>query len=63
MNGVNTGDNRAFTDSLGNEKTLWLSNFYFHKIIGSRKLMMPSQIFTLAVIVVMMCRIIGGVFL
>ena len=63
MNGVNTGSNRAFTDSMGEEKTLWLSNFYFHKLIGSRKLMLPSQIFALAVIVVMMCMIIGGVLL
>ncbi len=63
MNGVNTGDNRAFTDSFGEDKTLWLSNFYFHKIIGSRKLMFPSQILTLAVIIVMMCMIIGGALL
>ncbi len=61
MNGVNTGDNRKFTDSMGEEKTLWLSNFYFHKVIGQRKLMIPSQIFSLAVIVIMMCMIIGGV--
>jgi len=61
MNGVNTGENKKFVDSFGEEKTLWLSNFYMHKVIGSRKLMMPSQVFTVAVLVIMLCMIIGGV--
>ena len=61
MNGVNAGDNRKFVDAMGEDKTLWLSNFYFHKVIGQRKLMIPSQAFSIAVIVIMMCMIIGGV--
>ena len=61
MNGVNAGDNRKFVDSMGDDRTLWLSNFYFHKTIGQRKLMIPSQVFSLAVLVIMMCMIIGGV--
>jgi len=61
MNGVNTGENKKFVDSFGEEKTLWLSNYYMHKVIGSRKLMVPSQVFTVAVLVVMLCMIIGGV--
>ena len=61
MDGVNAGDNRKFVDSMGDDRTLWLSNFYFHKTIGQRKLMIPSQVFSLAVIVIMMCMIIGGV--
>lgn len=60
MNGINTGDNRAFTDSFGESKTLWLSNYYFHKLIGQRKLMMPAQTFTVAVLIVMMIVVIGG---
>ncbi len=61
MNGINTGDNRKFVDSFGDEKTLWLSNFYFHKVIGQRKLMIPSQIFALAFLVIMLSMILGGV--
>ncbi len=61
MNGVNEGDNRKFTDYLGEPKTLWMSNFYFHKLIGQRKLMGPSQFFSAAVLVVMMSMILGGV--
>ena len=60
MNGVNAGDNNQFTDSFGNPKMLWLSNYYFHRKIGQRKLMRVSQLFTLAFIVVMLCVIIGG---
>ena len=60
MNGVNTGANRAFVDSFGEPKTLWLSNYYFHKVIGQRKLMIPSQLFTVAILIVMMIMIIGG---
>ena len=61
MNGVNEGDNRKFTDSMGEPRTLWMSNFYFHKLIGQRKLMAPSQFFAAAVLVVMMSMILGGV--
>ena len=61
MNGINTGDNRKFVDAMGEEKTLWLSNYYMHKVIGSRKLMVPSQIFTVAVLLIMLSMIIGGV--
>ena len=50
----------SFVDSFGEPKTLWLSNYYFHKVIGQRKLMMPSQLFTVAILIVMMIMIIGG---
>ena len=60
MNGVNYGDNRSFVDSFGDRKVLWLSNDYFRKLVGQRKLMKPSQIFTAAVLIVMLVIIIGG---
>ncbi len=60
MNGVNTGDDRSFVDSFGERKTLWLSNHYYKDLVGSRKLMKPSQIFTLSVLIVMLVIIIGG---
>ena len=61
MNGVNAGNNMKFIDSFGEEKTLWMSNFYLHKWIGQRKLMAPGQFFAAAVLVVMLSMIIGGV--
>ena len=60
MNGVNFGDNRSFVDSFGERKTLWLSNHYYKDLVGKRKLMKPAQIFTTAVLIVMMVYIIGG---
>ena len=60
MNGINRGDNRTFTDSFGEEKRLWLSNYYFYKVIGQRKLMVPAQIFAISVLLVMMIMVIGG---
>ncbi|MEE3467690.1 MAG: proton-conducting transporter membrane subunit [Eubacterium sp.] len=60
MNGVNFGDNRSFVDSFGERKTLWLSNHYYKDLVGKRKLMKPAQIFTTAVLIVLMVVIIGG---
>ncbi|MBR1629438.1 MAG: NADH-quinone oxidoreductase subunit L, partial [Lachnospiraceae bacterium] len=60
MNGINEGDNRFFTDSFGNSKRLWLSNYYIPGRIGQRKLMAPGQLFSTAVLIVMMIMIIGG---
>lgn len=62
MNGVNVGNNTAFVDSLGNPKQLWMSNYYFTKYIGQKRLMFPCQLFTLAVLIIMLARIMGGVF-
>ena len=60
MNGINEGNNRTFTDSFGESKTLWLSNYYFYKLIGQRKLMIPSQLFATATLIIMVIMIIGG---
>ena len=62
MNGINVGNNTGFIDSFGEPKQLWMSNYYFTKYIGQKKLMFPCQLFTLAVLIVMMARILGGVF-
>ena len=60
MNGVNVGDNKKFVDSFGEEKNLWLSNYYFYKFIGQRKLMVPAQVFSVAALIIMMIIVIGG---
>lgn len=61
MNGINEGDNKNFTDSLGDSKRLWLSNYYLYHNIGMRKLMIPGQLFATVVLIVMMIMIVGGV--
>lgn len=61
MSGINTGSNNAFVDSFGNEKRLWLSNYYFQSIIKPDSLMLYSQLGAMAVIIVMLSRILGGV--
>ncbi len=61
MNGINVGDNKYFTDSFGENKRLWLSNYYFHTVIGTRKLMIPGQLFMTSFLIVMLIMIIGGV--
>lgn len=60
MNGINTGKNDGFVDSFGNEKKLVVSNLYFKSVFGQRRLMMPSEIISTAVIVVMIAMVLGG---
>ncbi|MGN0363710.1 MAG: NADH-quinone oxidoreductase subunit L [Bilifractor sp.] len=59
MNGINV-NNHQFTDSYGNAKRLYMSNYYFAHTIGQRKLMVPCQLFSTAVLIVMLCMIVGG---
>lgn len=61
MNGINDGTNYGFIDSYGNVKHMHVSNYYFAKTIGSRKLMIPCQILSTVVIIGMICVILGGV--
>ena len=62
MSGINTDNDNSFTDSYGNDRKLWLTNYYFAHKIGQRRLMGPSQIAALAVLIVMFCMVIGGAF-
>lgn len=59
MSGINEGDNRSFVDSFGESRRLWLSNYYFFRMVGIRRLMRPGQLFTAAVLIVMIIMIIG----
>ncbi len=60
MCGINEGDNRHFTDSFGNEKHLYLSNWYMRFEFGRRHLLKPSIILSAVVLVIVFCLIIGG---
>ena len=59
MGGINAGDDSCFIDSFGEEKRLWLSNYYFANRIGIRKIMFPCQLVTTAILIAMFCIILG----
>ena len=61
MGGVNQGDNRYFTDSLGRKKSLYLSNWYMEKYFNEARLNMIGVIATSAVIIVIFSMALGGV--
>ncbi len=61
MGGVNQGDNRYFTDSLGRKKPLYLSNWYMEKYFNEARLNMIGVIATSAVIIVIFSMALGGV--
>lgn len=63
MNGINTGNNDAFVDYLGEPKKLVLSNYYYKDLLGQRKLMFPCEILTTAVLIIMLSVIVGGALL
>lgn len=60
MGGINLDDDNCFVDSMGEPKKLWLTNYYFAHKIGQRKLMIPSQLVTTAVFIILFCIVIGG---
>lgn len=62
MNGVNKGDNRFFVDSFGEDKHLYLSNWYLRFDFGMRKLMLPSVVLSSAVLIICFCMVIGGAY-
>ncbi len=61
MGGINEGDNCFFTDSMGEPKRLWLSNYYFANKIGIRKIMMPCQFVSAGILLGMFCIILGAI--
>ena len=60
MNGINVGNNKEFIDSMGENKHLFMTNWYFARNFGQRKLMQPCEWITIAFMIVMLCMIIGG---
>jgi ech hydrogenase subunit A len=61
MNGVNTGNNRMFTDSMGNEKRVYLTNWYMEQYFGDRKLLMPGIITGAAILALELALVLGSV--
>jgi len=60
MNGINVGNNKEFVDAMGDNKHLFMTNWYFAHTLGQRKLMQPCIWITTAWLVVMLCIIVGG---
>ena len=61
MSGINAGNNKRFIDAMGDKKKIWLVNYYFEDFIQADRMMRYSQIFAAAVLIIMICVVIGGV--
>lgn len=60
MGGANAGNDRAFVDSYGKEKPMYLANWYMEEYFGEKKLLKPSLILSTAALLVLMTIAIGG---
>ncbi len=61
MSGINMGDNNSFVDSFGASRKLWLSNYYFSDKFDPDRLMVYGQIMAMALMIVLLCLIVGGI--
>lgn len=61
MCGINEGDNSHFTDSMGESRQQYLSNWYLRFEMGRRRLLKPSEILSASVLIVVCALLIGGV--
>lgn len=60
MAGVNEGDNRMFTNSMGGETRVFLSNWYLSRYFGEEVLLTYTVRLTAAVMLVMLVYTVGG---
>lgn len=60
MGGVNYGDDRDFIDSFGGRKKMYLSSWYMKNYFGEKRLLMPSEIISTAIIIAILIISIGG---
>lgn len=60
MGGANTGDDRTFTDAMGQGKRMYLANWYMEDFFGEKKLWKPSLVLAAAAIIVLMVLAVGG---
>ncbi len=61
MSGVNEGDNRNFTNSLGEPQHLYLTNWYLPRLFGEKVLLHPCEAVAAGGMAIVFCMIIGGV--
>ncbi|MPN57616.1 hypothetical protein SDC9_205310 [bioreactor metagenome] len=60
MGGANAGNDRSFTDSFGENKPLYLANWYMEDYFGEKRILKPSLILATAALVTLMVIVIGG---
>ncbi len=60
MGGANAGDDRNFTDSFGEEKHMYLANWYMPDYFGENKLLLPSMVLAAGALIILMIMTIGG---
>jgi len=60
MSGINVGDNENFVDSFGNAKEMHVANWYMDEIFGERKLLRPSVIGGIIIVIVFLSMLLGG---
>ena len=61
MGGANAGDDRNFTDSFGEEKRMYLANWYLPDYFSENKVLMPSMVFAAGALIILLILTIGGV--
>ena len=60
MGGANAGDDRNFTDSFGEEKHMYLANWYMPDYFAENKLLLPSLVLASGALIILMIMTIGG---
>ncbi len=61
MAGVNEGDDRSFVDSFGEQKKMYLANWYMEDYFGEKRLLRPAILSTGFFIAILMIVGVGGV--
>jgi ech hydrogenase subunit A len=61
MSGVNTGDDRHFTGFAGEEKRMYLSNWYMERYFGKGRLFIAGTILSAGMLVFALIYIIGSI--
>ena len=60
MSGANAGDDRHFTDSFGEEKAMYLANWYLPDYFSENRVLVPSMIFAAGALIILLILTIGG---
>lgn len=60
MGGANTGDDRNFTNSFGEDTSMYLANWYMEDWFGEKKILKPSILLSALAILVFMGFAVGG---
>lgn len=62
ISGYNYGDDLSFTDAFGNQKRMYLTNWYMNGIFSEKRLFAPSVVISSAVVTTIILFTVGGAF-